>query len=73
MYIVICIKRLLQFTDNPEVTVGGHAPVNPQLSGQRSASPVEGVRKRNSTVPLLEPTEERPGQGGGFTGNLRSV
>jgi solute carrier family 12 sodium/potassium/chloride transporter 2 len=52
--------------DNPEVTVGGHAPLKAELSGRRSASPSLDARKRNSTAPLLEPTEG-PSQGSEFT------
>ena len=53
--------------ENPEDTVGGHVPLKAEPSGPQSASPGQVVRKRNSTAPLLEPTE-KPGQGGEFTG-----
>ena len=56
-------------TENPEETVGGHAPVKAELSGRRSDSPPQELRKRNSTAPLLEPTETRA-QGSEFTGEI---
>ena len=54
-------------SDNPEVTVGGHAPLRAESSGRRSSSPNPEVRKRNSTAPLLEPTAT---QGAELTGKL---
>ena len=56
-------------TENPEETVGGHAPVKAELSGRRSNSPPQELRKRNSTAPLLESTETRA-QGSEFTGEI---
>ena len=51
------------------MTVGGHAPLRAESSGgRRSCSPTLVVRKRNSTVPLLEPTE-KTSKGIEFTGN----
>ena len=56
-------------TENPEETVGGHAPVRAELSGRRSDSPPQELRKRNSTAPLLEPTETHA-KGSEFTGEI---
>ena len=56
-------------TENPEETVGGHAPVKAELRGRRSNSPPQELRKRNSTAPLLESTETRA-QGSEFTGEI---
>ena len=56
-------------SDNPEVTVGGHAPLRAESSGgQRSTSPYLVEGKRNSSAPLLEPTN-KSGKGAEFTGN----
>ena len=62
----VCVRYIYMYSykyislfcssDNPEVTVGGHAPLRAESSGQRSSSPNPEVRKRNSTAPLLEPT-----------------
>jgi hypothetical protein len=59
-------ERKKDHGENPEDTVGGHAPVKAELSGRRSDSPPQELRKRNSTAPLLEPTETRA-QGSEFT------
>ena len=60
---------LMYCSDNPEVTVGGHAPLRAESSGgQRSTSPYLVEGKRNSSAPLLEPTN-KSGKGAEFTGN----
>ena len=64
---------LPQYADNPEVTVGGHAPLKAETSRPSSTSPFPEVQKRDSiVVPLLEPAE-RPVQGAEFTGKIRYI
>ena len=57
VYVQMYANSSLQSSDNPEDTVGGHAPLKAESSSRQSYSPPQSVRKRNSTAPLLEHTE----------------
>lgn len=65
---VLCV--LISYTltsENPEETVGGHAPIRAESSTSPPSPRTQSLRHRSSNAPLLEPVE-RLGAGGEYTG-----